>query len=840
MKKYLVFLLMTLMFWSCVEEVKLDENETKEASPSPCFQVKNETCGTTVIPMPSDFMYQAVPAGTELNLSNKIPFTMSFTNDIDATTLENRIMVFKDGTPYADITVALHPASANVLLISPKTAWPAGTYSVLLLKGIKTTDGKEFVESQAFYYSKNTEPLVDNEGHSTLSVIDDTTATQLEAARLSYKPGLEGLEASGLNRSNFLMLWNVTIKDNFLACFLSKEIEGCEQFNDAPVPSDFVMLDNHLNLPIADDADDSTKAMLTEINKLDGWGVTSPFMVNLSQNIDESTLKTDLTDMATVSVMVLKLTAQGGVPVPTEAKWDTMTRTLSLSPANGDIWRQKSTYVVVLTDKLKNTEGHSLIKPQVLSIAASKDALIDENGKSLYEGLDDAKANQLEDLRKSMAPLFQGLEASGIDRKNVSMAYTVTTQTVTDGLMNLSLLLSSDATPMNVNPVKLAEVPHAGVPMALQQAGITDPDAYAQGLGYSSAIDLYRNIAFIFIGNIDLANYLSDTTGAWDPTKIPTTPTKEEVKFFMTIPMVKSDENPTFCEMPTDGFPVIIVQHGLGGSKEQIFGFANKLAENCYVAIGIDAVEHGDRVTGGAQSGENFFSANLFASRDHLRQSVLDLVQLRQAVKTMADFSQFTDLPSGVRLDNSKVSYFGISLGGILGTMFMTVSPDVASGVLNVPGGGLIDILMMTQSDSIKMPIINALHNMGIEPNTPEFAQFLFLGQLILDQGDPIAYAHHTITEPLATDTFTYPTKTILMQKSTGDEVIPNYTTNHLAKTMNIFSETNTDSFKTYAPLGTYGSKHAFTAYNEEESKKAKNDFISFYSSVFNPAQGGN
>jgi len=859
MKKYLVFLLMTLLFWGCVGEVELEPNDPVETMPSPCFQVENETCGTTIIPMPSDFIYQAVPEGTELNLSNENPFTMSFTDNIDATTLENHIVVLNNGIPYADVTVSLHPNSPNVLLISPKTAWTAGSYSVLLLKGIKTTDGDDFLESKAFYYAKNREPLIDEEGNSTISVVDNETANKLEPLRLAYKPGIEMLEA-GLkkDRKEFLMLWTVTMKDNFMACFKSKEIKGCEQFNEAPVPSDFIMKDGHLNLPIAEDADESTKRMLEAINMLDGWGVTSPFMINLSQNIDETTLSTDLTDPTTVSVIVMQLTAAGGVPVPSVASWDASTRTLTVSPANGDIWRQKSTYVVVLTDKLKNEAGNPLVKPKVFSIGASKTTLV-EDGKSLYPGLDDETANALEEFRLAMAPLFEGLEKANINREIVSMTYTVTTQTITDALMNLSLLLTSSAgletDPFDPNTkpdpdIDMTTIPNELIPFVLQGAGIEDPDAYAQDLGYDFATDLYSEISYVFIGKLDLMNYLSDTTGAWDPNKIPASPTIEPVRFLMTFPYAEGDEDhPGHCDMPANGFPVVIVQHGLGGSKETLFGFANKLAENCYIAIAIDAVKHGDRSEPNPDydstnpdsnklmpSGTNFFSANLFGSRDNLRQSALDLVQLKKAINQMAEFPAPFPIPGDIRIDSDKVSYFGISLGGIIGTIFMTVSPDVESGVLNVPGGGLINILMMTDSDEIKQPILDALADMGILPGTPEFFNFLFLGQLILDQGDPIAYAHHTITEPLATDDFNYHAKSILMQKATGDEVIPNYTTDQLAKVMGIFD--NTDIFKTYTPLGTYGSKHAFTGYNETESQKAKDDFISFYDTVF--ANGGN
>ena len=163
----------------------------------------------------------------------------------------------------------------------------------------------------------------------------------------------------------------------------------------------------------------------------------------------------------------------------------------------------------------------------------------------------------------------------------------------------------------------------------------------------------------------------------------------------------------------------------------------------------------------------------------------------------------------------------------------MTVSPDVNTGVLNVPGGGLIDVLLMTQAPSIKAPIINALSAQGIEEGTPAFEQFMFLGQLILDRADPIAYAYHTITEPLENENFSYVPKNILMQKAVADEVINNYTTDHLAKVMGVYSAQDTDYFKTYTPAGTYGSKHSFIAGNEVSGQEAREDIIDFYIDAF-------
>ncbi len=52
-------------------------------------------------------------------------------------------------------------------------------------------------------------------------------------------------------------------------------------------------------------------------------------------------------------------------------------------------------------------------------------------------------------------------------------------------------------------------------------------------------------------------------------------------------------------------------------------------------------------------------------------------------------------------LDPSRIYYFGSSQGGIYGTVFMAVEPDVRAGVLNVPGGPLLDISRLEPLDGI-------------------------------------------------------------------------------------------------------------------------------------------
>ena len=93
-------------------------------------------------------------------------------------------------------------------------------------------------------------------------------------------------------------------------------------------------------------------------------------------------------------------------------------------------------------------------------------------------------------------------------------------------------------------------------------------------------------------------------------------------------------------------------------------------------------------------SGEDFFTANLFQTRDVVRQTVIDYMQLMRVLQGAAtDFNE--DGVNDIRL---PVTYVGQSMGGIIGSLVAAVIPDIQTLVLNVPGGGLFDIAMRSES----------------------------------------------------------------------------------------------------------------------------------------------
>src|SRR5262249_57497728 len=71
----------------------------------------------------------------------------------------------------------------------------------------------------------------------------------------------------------------------------------------------------------------------------------------------------------------------------------------------------------------------------------------------------------------------------------------------------------------------------------------------------------------------------------------------------------------------------------------------------------------------------------LIGSRDGLRQTVADLMQLIRAIRHGVDI----DGDGKPDLDGTRIYYAGQSFGGIYGTLLMTGDPLPRAGVLSVP-----------------------------------------------------------------------------------------------------------------------------------------------------------
>jgi hypothetical protein len=281
---------------------------------------------------------------------------------------------------------------------------------------------------------------------------------------------------------------------------------------------------------------------------------------------------------------------------------------------------------------------------------------------------------------------------------------------------------------------------------------------------------------------------------------------------------------------PTNGWPVAIFGHGFTDSKQGApFAVASVLAQNGIASISINVVGHGfgpnstltlnqgatsvtfpeggrgfdqdgnGQITSSEGSSTFFASAQgTIGSRDALQQTVADLMQLVRAIQGGIDVNG-DGLPD---LDANRIYYAGQSFGGIYGTMFLGIEPDIRAGVPNVPGGSIIDIvrlspsfqLLLTQALSVRTPVLlnagppiffndnSPLRNLPPVTNNVPGAIAIqtvedtsrWLGQA----GDPVAWAPFIRKNPLPGDL----AKPVIIQFARGDETVPNPTATALIR----------------------------------------------------------
>jgi hypothetical protein len=255
--------------------------------------------------------------------------------------------------------------------------------------------------------------------------------------------------------------------------------------------------------------------------------------------------------------------------------------------------------------------------------------------------------------------------------------------------------------------------------------------------------------------------------------------------------------------------PITIYQHGITTNRGTLLAIADNLALQCQIVVAIDMPQHGivagdptfgslrdqnaglyasvsERLVGSATSGAGFINlANLANSRDTFRQAVADLHSLLTAVAPTPATGMALDsglagkITAGVTVDQTKVSFVGMSLGGIVGMPFLAQQEGVGAAVLNVTGGGIAKIL--DGSVSFEPDITAGLSAAaGITKPSGDYEAFLLAAQTLVDSADPINMANQ-IVKPNSTDTVAGATaRPILFQVVAGsntelpDQTVPN------------------------------------------------------------------
>ena len=285
---------------------------------------------------------------------------------------------------------------------------------------------------------------------------------------------------------------------------------------------------------------------------------------------------------------------------------------------------------------------------------------------------------------------------------------------------------------------------------------------------------------------------------------------------------------------PAGGYPVAIFGHGF---TDSMYGapwtVASVLASKGIATIAINVVGHGGGPLGtlnvlpsaGApvvvpaggrgfdQDGNGTIDSTegvsavgaqtIVSSRDGLRQTVIDLMQLVRQIQVGIDVNG----DGQVDLDANRIYYTGQSFGGIYGTILLGSARDVKAGVPNVGGGSITEVarlggfrvltglalatrvpqlLNLAPSASLPVPM-NFNENIPLRdlppsintvPGASAIQLVLERNEWVQQSGNPVSYAPFIRKQPLRGNT----AKPVIVQFAKGDQTVPNPTSTAIVR----------------------------------------------------------
>lgn len=546
--------------------------------------------------------------------------------------------------------------------------------------------------------------------------------------------------------------------------------------------------DGTLNIPISPLADQTLANPQVALNQQDGFSTTSPIVTSVSEALDQATLRLGET-VRVFEVNTLALPVEGTTPAQRAGARSAITSSiveltdatkLSVVESNNQLiliprepLKPSTSYMVVLTDGIQDNQGNAMQRSLIYGLLQGDVPLENES---------------LEALRGIVGSHSAVLTTQlGINTDNVVLTWVFTTQSTRDVLQ---------AVKDNSTPSSLVLV--------------------ATGVNTQQADERLQGKADVFIGSLDLPYYLTavgddnnplpalngfwknaadNIPGATDsndiPDYAPVETTRVNVPVLMSVPNTNSAGG---GDMPGNGWPVTVFQHGITGDRSNMLAIADAMADAGRAVIAIDMPMHGltdatslihadnnalgttertfgiDVVTEDAEtgssvpgadgvtdsSGRHFYNlANLANTRDNIRQAIADLFVLTENLATATN--------ADIRLDASNLTFIGHSLGAIVGTTMLSYENRFQAATLGMPGGGIAQLLANSQRFG---PVISSgLAANGVETGSAAFNQFITAAQTMIDSGDPINHA-----STLAADG----TTRLHLIEVIGDTVIPN------------------------------------------------------------------
>ncbi|MFK7990723.1 MAG: hypothetical protein AB8I08_32180 [Sandaracinaceae bacterium] len=527
---------------------------------------------------------------------------------------------------------------------------------------------------------------------------------------------------------------------------------------------------------------DATRSMLAE---LDGFSATAPVFFSLPpSSIDPGSLPATANASTAENASVVLLDADSASPtafdrVPVLTAWDAERGLLAVRPYDGHPLVPGRRYAAVLTTSVLAMDG-SPIGPH-----------------PRFQAIRDAETRPDEPVDAEVydhyTPVLSSLASNGIARNRIAALAVFTVQTVAPELAAARRTVYTQATPS----VSVVSIHPQGEAL---DALLGDPAEEQPGL------DNEGGVAHSRIGALIQGRFESPWLLGTEP--------EVHGRFRSDgddgLVVGRQEEVPFTLTLPTDGLdrvPVVVFQHGLGSERSTMLSVADALAGAGYATLAIDIPYHGMRASGTGVDGRHRYGEtegpddfgdltgqqvqlDYFAVveergdlpafhpvyvRDALRQSVVDLMMAVRVVRE-GDWSSVTSEAGleALAFSSDPIGFVGVSLGGIVGTVFLAAEPEIEAAALNVTGGDLTRLVEHSGSFSsvflpLLLPKIGAPTVDGIPPSfLPEVA---FVSTL-LDRGDSMPAAALLRNQPVH----------LLLQMAEFDETVGNLSTEALAR----------------------------------------------------------
>jgi hypothetical protein len=129
---------------------------------------------------------------------------------------------------------------------------------------------------------------------------------------------------------------------------------------------------------------------------------------------------------------------------------------------------------------------------------------------------------------------------------------------------------------------------------------------------------------------------------------------------------------------------------------------------------------------------------------DRLHQGLLNALSLMRLVKGSLYKDPRLTFEGRQVIDTGDLRYYGNSLGGILGGVYMAVTTDVTSGVLGVPGGPF-SLLLPRSKDFEEFEVLMRI----LYPDPVDYITSIGAMDLLWSRLEPAGYMSYITEDPL-------------------------------------------------------------------------------------------